>query len=37
MEIVEGQSIDFERDFIHFGMWQKPKFFVRFHPVVMDG
>lgn len=36
VEMVEGQSIYFDRDFDHFGMWKKPRFFVRLIPVRRD-
>ncbi|KAI6083474.1 cytochrome P450 [Hypoxylon rubiginosum] len=36
MEKLPGQSIVFENDFRMYGMWQKPEFWVRFHPVQRD-
>ncbi|KAK8070609.1 hypothetical protein PG997_010812 [Apiospora hydei] len=36
VEVLPGQSIEFERDFSMYAMWNKPKFWVRFHPVQRD-
>ncbi|KAI0469974.1 cytochrome P450 [Xylariaceae sp. FL0804] len=33
VEMLPNQSISFEKDFRMYGMWQKPQFRVRFHPV----
>ncbi|RYO84481.1 hypothetical protein DL762_005654 [Monosporascus cannonballus] len=36
VEMLPNQSIVFERDFRMYGMWEKPKFWVRFHSVPRD-
>ncbi|KAF4634048.1 hypothetical protein G7Y89_g4056 [Cudoniella acicularis] len=36
VEMLPDQNIVFERDFNIHAMWEKPKFWVRFHPVVRD-
>ena len=33
VEMVSDQKIVYERDFKMHGMWEKPEFWVRFHPV----
>ncbi|KAI0899974.1 cytochrome P450 [Annulohypoxylon nitens] len=36
VEMLPSQNIVFEKDFRMFGMWEKPSFWVRFHPVQRD-
>ena len=33
VKMLPGQRIEFEKDFWMYGMWEKPPFWVRFHPV----
>ncbi|KAF2994233.1 hypothetical protein E8E14_002850 [Neopestalotiopsis sp. 37M] len=33
IEMLPGQTITMEKDFRMYGMWRKPNFWVRFHPV----
>lgn len=34
---VPGEEVDFERDFITYGFWVKPRLMVRFVPAKRDG
>jgi hypothetical protein len=36
VEMLPNQTIVFERDLRHYGMWEQPKFWVRFRPVGRD-
>lgn len=32
VKMLPGQRIEFEKDFRMYGMWEKPQFWVQFHP-----